>query len=322
MFTKMAEALEGMEHLLRCHVCLEEFTKSDDHIPRLLPCTHTLCTSCIKQLIRDNKLECPECRTKHEAENEEKSFPQNKYILSQLKRGATDNRNEEYNFQQCEEHGKELNLFCKQDGCNNSICRSCLSKKHFGHKVVEVEEQRKEVLLRIIETIEKHLGTIFTKISEAKDEIERRNDEISPKMKIREEEMNTELQELARQAKENEDEVNAKVDNEVAVLQRYLNLLEDTKQNINTNEENTYEDLVSELENVAKITKALQKDHSGERRFPYSEYHASYNFCFGHLEIGELTIELPEAIEKVSPLNCTGKPHGFKFINLEQSIIE
>ena len=72
----MAEAPRSLEFLLQCQVCLEDFEEDGAHVPRLLPCTHTLCHTCIGQLIRGDWIECPECREKHEAKKEEKSFPQ------------------------------------------------------------------------------------------------------------------------------------------------------------------------------------------------------------------------------------------------------
>ena len=303
----MADNPESMEHLLSCHVCLEEFTESGDHIPRLLPCTHTLFDSCIKRLIKDNKLVCPECRSKHEAKNEERSFTQNKYILSQLKRSCAGDRKEEHYFPRCEEHGKEVNLFCKQAGCNKSICRSCLSRNHLGHKVVEIEEQKTEALLRNIKTIEKHLGIKLTKICEAKEEIKKLNAKILPKMKLREEELIEEIEELARKTKKDEDEFNTKVDDEVEVLHSYQNLLEQMKHNVNTTEENTYEDLVKSLENVTDIAKTLQKDHSGERCFNYPEFHVHSYRSFGWFRMEDITVELPEVMENALIFNPRGK---------------
>ena len=88
----MADAPGSLELLLSCQVCLEEYGEDGDHVPRLLPCTHTVCESCIKKLISDKKLNCPECRTKHEAEKEVKTFPQNKYLIAQIRRLAREEK--------------------------------------------------------------------------------------------------------------------------------------------------------------------------------------------------------------------------------------
>ena len=113
------------QNLLLCTICSEEFEDSGEHIPRLLPCTHTLCETCIKQLIRNNKLKCSECRAKHDAKNEEKSFPQNKYLLMQIKRKPINVRvrkAQRSNKEICVEHKRELVLFCKEPECLKPVC--------------------------------------------------------------------------------------------------------------------------------------------------------------------------------------------------------
>ena len=104
LFRAMAEAPRSLELLLSCQVCFEDFEEDGHHIPRLLPCTHTLCHTCVGQLIQENKIECPECREKHEAENKEKSFPQNKYILTQIKRKSSKEQSTAHEFQKCVDH--------------------------------------------------------------------------------------------------------------------------------------------------------------------------------------------------------------------------
>ena len=86
----MAEGPPSLDFLLSCQVCFENFEPDGAHVPRLLPCTHTICHTCIGQLIQRNNIECPECRENHEAKREEKSFPQNKYILTQIKRKSVE----------------------------------------------------------------------------------------------------------------------------------------------------------------------------------------------------------------------------------------
>ena len=91
----MAKGPSSLDLLNSCPVCFEHFEQDGDYLPRLLPCSHTVCESCVKQLIRNKKLECPECRTKLEAPRKEKSFPQNKYLLTQIKSNSSEGKKHE-----------------------------------------------------------------------------------------------------------------------------------------------------------------------------------------------------------------------------------
>ena len=63
------------DDLTNCPVCLDEYTETGDHIPRILPCFHTLCEKCLEQLVLADRLDCPECRLKHPAPKGKTSFP-------------------------------------------------------------------------------------------------------------------------------------------------------------------------------------------------------------------------------------------------------
>ena len=84
--SEMAAGPSSSENHLSCQICFENFEEDGDHIPRILPCLHTVCEKCVKGMIQENKIICPECREEHEAKKEEKSFQQNKYIVVQLSR--------------------------------------------------------------------------------------------------------------------------------------------------------------------------------------------------------------------------------------------
>ena len=134
----MADRQDSLRHLLSCSVCLEDFEKSGVHIPRLLPCTHTLCEGCIKLMIQDSRLECPECRRKHEAKNEEKSFPQNKYLVTQIRKKPEAQEEEQEVVPKCEEHGKELVLYCREEGCKVPVCPLCVTN-HLKHEIMDID---------------------------------------------------------------------------------------------------------------------------------------------------------------------------------------
>ncbi len=45
-----------------CAVCMEVFTADGDRVPKLLPCSHTLCLGCVRLVVRGGRAVCPECR--------------------------------------------------------------------------------------------------------------------------------------------------------------------------------------------------------------------------------------------------------------------
>ena len=150
---------DSLEYILACQICLEDFKETGDHVPRILPCSHTLCEKCLKQLVRENHLECPECREKHRVVNEVKTFPQNKYILAYIRRKEAENikSEQELNTVTCEKHGKEMTLYCKNPDCSTTICQTCLTRQHRGHDVVEIEEVERKALLGRITTVTSRL---------------------------------------------------------------------------------------------------------------------------------------------------------------------
>ena len=85
---------ESLDELLNCQVCFEDYQETGHHVPRILPCHHTLCHSCMDRLIHRNKLQCPECRSIFDAKKGEINFPQNKYILILVKKKSSETNQE------------------------------------------------------------------------------------------------------------------------------------------------------------------------------------------------------------------------------------
>ena len=145
------------DDMFSCPICFENYQASGDHLPRIFPCSHTACHECIKRLLRRNpqlvgnkhvhrpsaELVCPKCRKKHAAENEVKSFPENPYVLKMVEDKEKKKSTE---FQMCESHKRELSLYCKDKGCNQTICQLCLVKNHRNHNVVDIIEEHRNRL--------------------------------------------------------------------------------------------------------------------------------------------------------------------------------
>ena len=171
----------SLEYAYTCQVCFEDFEEIGDHVPRLLPCTHTLCQTCLGQMIRQDMLECPECRQKHRATSKEKSFPQNKYILVNIKRkpsskeeqGASSKRPE---VDLCEKHNRQRSPFCIEADCQKLICHLCLKDEHRNHEFEEAQEileEKRNMLVENVELLRKNLLVNKEKLLKAKEDAEK-----------------------------------------------------------------------------------------------------------------------------------------------------
>ena len=139
------------ENITMCPVCSEDYQVKGDHVPRILPCFHTVCEGCISgKLCKGTYLECPECGIEHTAQNGIKNIQENKYIISYIKKMAEKQPAENLEKadvrwkMECSKHGKEQNLFCNESGCQMPICITCLKDDHKAHDFSDLHEAAEE----------------------------------------------------------------------------------------------------------------------------------------------------------------------------------
>ena len=146
----------GTEDLASCSVCSRGFRAKGDRVPRLLPCSHTVCERCVRgKLLKKYSLDCPQCGEVHAARNGMESFPSNRYILMYIRSKLE----KQESRRSCVEHGREKNLFC--NNCKVPICVLCLKDEHKGHDFGDIQEakkQRHQILLSDVETLKKKLA--------------------------------------------------------------------------------------------------------------------------------------------------------------------
>ncbi|KAL3887911.1 hypothetical protein ACJMK2_000296 [Sinanodonta woodiana] len=133
----MATATEERIHiaqLLQCPICLNTFKK-----PKLLPCGHTYCTSCIQSHInskltpRETELRCfpcPVCRADTSPQNPEvdidkwaESFPVNSMVISLL--DVTVERDGENLCDLCLNRNRKNSATSYCRDCNRTMCGMC-----------------------------------------------------------------------------------------------------------------------------------------------------------------------------------------------------
>ncbi len=128
-----------------CPVCFNDFQSIGDFVPRLLPCTHTLCHQCVQGIRTGRTLVCPLDRKTHPVSNGDSNFPENKYILKNLTKPARP----EQRFGLCQLHDRHQSLFCQTRGCEKPICQICHIENHKAHDVVDplwgLQKKQREV---------------------------------------------------------------------------------------------------------------------------------------------------------------------------------
>ena len=157
---------DNLDDLLTCCVCREKYRQDGNHTSRTLPCKHTACGFCIKNIIKNNtpgQVVCPLCRETHEAKDQEKSFPLNTDILIEVQRQKV-----------CEKHGKKLDYYCFEGESRIPVFTECLETEHKGHDFIEIKqfnEQKKKEMLEYVANMEKNAIEYEERISSVSDGI-------------------------------------------------------------------------------------------------------------------------------------------------------
>lgn len=155
--------MERLEEDLTCAVCYSLFSD-----PRVLPCSHTFCKSCLDTLLQVSSnyniwrplrlpLKCPNCRNVAELPpTGTEGLPCNVSLKAIIEKYQRDGHPR---GPFCEEHQQQpLNMYCVQD--RQLICGLCLTVgQHQGHPIDDLQA----AYIR-----EKQAPQIFAKLSEKK----------------------------------------------------------------------------------------------------------------------------------------------------------
>ena len=247
----MAE-VSSHDDLTNCSVCFELYAENGDHVPRILPCFHTFCEKCIKQLFRGRLLTCPECRITHSADNVKK-FHQNKYVLTHIRRKRLEQEEKEASLKgvmMCEKHNdKEGCFYCKDTSCQKAICPVCLLNDHRLHEVVDLHEERKQrssKLMSDVKTLSNHLQRNQQMMVKMKAETNKDNVVFFESVKSKKKQyiniIEDAFDEMLNDAYVKMDEVNRNIDEELKEIHEQLIALESMKDRVDEGEI-THEDI-------------------------------------------------------------------------------
>ena len=195
---------EELDDSVFCPVCFECYSESGVAVPRLLPCTHTMCHACVDKLIKNSTLVCPLDRKAHPAPSGVTSFPQNKYVLKMLKLNMTTAVPPGgVQCDVCEEHGMEVVLYCKHPDCQTGICPLCMAAGHKDHSVVNIAEQRKIILKSRALTLIKQLVVNKSRLIATKRNVDQQRLELIQKLKQAQDELEKDFEAKVKVIDEN-----------------------------------------------------------------------------------------------------------------------
>lgn len=81
---------QNYEDLVSCPVCFDVFDSENvTKLPKILPCQHTYCVECIKNLMHcstDGAINCPQCKYKIESLKDAMDLPTSRIVLTLLEK--------------------------------------------------------------------------------------------------------------------------------------------------------------------------------------------------------------------------------------------
>ena len=322
----------SLEYAFTCQVCFEEFEEVGDHIPRLLPCTHTLCETCVGQMIRGDTLQCPECRQKHRATRGRKSFPQNKYILVNIKRSSTSSNERKVLSKQpkadlCERHKRPRDLFCTEELCQRRICPLCLKDQHRNHNFEDagqlLEDKRLELMERV-ELLRCNLLSSKEKALSAKEDAKKSTTECSKKIEAtRVEQIKTHTQlfdRLIAEVEGNLADFSSKVDSKTCEVDNNLFLIADIEKSSKTI--TSVEDMMEMITTLSVMAENLTLAQVGTfKDFQYREHQpfplSDLQKMVGFLDSKVVCVDT-EPLKKMRPLKTVKDASELKLEGKEQ----
>ena len=240
-----------------------------------------------------------------------RDFPQNKYILAVIERKKDEERRikERAALENCEEHAKELTLFCKNDECKSAICPTCLTNSHRKHDVVDVEKEEKEPTEKLIDTI-KNVEAKKEDISAAVEAAKRLNEKCLTKLQERKENLIQVItKHYDRYIKDVKHQLHElKFNKELATTERILQTLKEIEEEISqqnlprkgiTSTSNKIEDLPSSISTKSMTCKFFTYTE-------HSDVNGKLRKLLGDLLDHEKLVQFGSTAEDGSLFKCAG----------------
>ena len=179
-------------------------------------------------------------------------------------------RNGGSDSERCEEHGKELNLFCREPGCQMHICVSCF-EQHRSHDIENISQDIKSDLLHEMDNLMKNLESRIQLGSHLKNDVSMKTKECVRKIVRKKEELFDHINNMIAEAERKEKETTDHVDDAINNMNEILALLCNMKQELK--HENS-EKLTKYQDNLGAIAKHTNQDLTDAELFWYPEFTA------------------------------------------------
>ena len=255
--------------------------------------------------------ECPECKGKQRIKNDVRAFPQNKYILINIKKKLEDSVKEiaPREVAKCEEHRRELILLCKRSECQKAVCNKCLTKSHRERDVVIIGEAEKETLLTKIKMIVKNLEKRKQAAKVVKSTMNGLYENCVLGLETHEERCMKLAKERFKTLRKTVEKQKLELDNGIF---QDLNSLDQYQQLLRTTQENIDDDVATEaiadnLDTVHSIEESLKSNLAGEKNFQFSKYYPRQDILEHKVEI--LCDHLVKSERKLSEITAAS---GFR----------
>ena len=162
-------------------------------------------------------------------------------------------------------------LYCKEEECQKAICTTCLKTSHRKHDVTEIEDEQKEILMKSIETFKKSLQNKIQKISTTKEKIQKEAD-VCIKLMEEKGKVCKIFDKAIEESKKKFEETRTVVKDELNAMNETMILLKDMKISIDNIEDNTYGDIMSQMDTINGIKENIEAHLSGTREYVYHKY--------------------------------------------------
>jgi hypothetical protein len=245
---------DQIDEIIECPICLDVYDE-----PKLLPCQHTFCSSCITNLVENGQIKCPECRSTHKVTDQRTAtFPTNITIQRLLDFNLTNIK------QKCFQCSQRRDNSSKCDECNRIFCFECKKdhrlelKNEIQQKLtilqtnipklnnkVEYYKQENAMIQKKYDSTKKYITFTFNKIM---NELKKREQSLHAQLNIN---MNTYL-EVNNSNRENAEMEVASVTNFCDSIQLYIKREDNQDTNQINRTRKQFEEIIKKITNSDK----------------------------------------------------------------------